>query len=92
MKTLFRLVTLSLGLVVLLSLDAVGPNLTEVRAADTGGGWVACTDGTTNPGDRSGCTVTFTGYLLTGGGGFYKYDCPGTDRDVECLYMYNLNE
>jgi len=89
MKTLFRLTTLSLALSAFLALAGVGPFSFDVRAADPGGGWVACTDGSTNPGDRSGCTVTFTGYLLTGGGGFYKYDCPGTDRDVECLYMYN---
>lgn len=88
MKTL-RFVALSLMLSALLTLTATGPLTSDVTAAESGGGWIACTDGTTNPGDRSGCSVTFTGYLLTGGGGFYKYDCPGTERDVECLYMYN---
>jgi hypothetical protein len=87
MKSLFRLAALS-SLSALLAITAVGPFSSDVKAADPGR-WVACTDGSTDPGDRSGCTVTFTGYLLTGGGGFYKYDCPGTDRDVECLYMYN---
>lgn len=87
MKTLFRLATLSLGLSAILALAAVSPLAPEVTA-EAAAGWVACTDGSTSPGDRSGCTVYFEGYSWYKTGGYYRYDCPGTTRDVECYYEY----
>lgn len=87
MKTFFRLATLALGLSAILSLAALSPLAPEVTA-EAAGGWMACTDGSTNPGDRSGCAVYFEGYDWVKAGGFYRYDCPGTARDVECYYQY----
>lgn len=87
MKALFRLATLALCLSAILSLAALSPLAPEVTAEELGG-WQGCTDGSTSPGDRSGCRVYFEGYAWYQVGGFYRYDCPGTDRDVECYYQY----
>lgn len=52
-------------------------------------GWTWCSDGTTDPGDRTGCSVKYDGYMEYYDGrreGFYEYNCSG--NTTLCTYQY----
>jgi hypothetical protein len=59
--------------------------------ADGGGGWVGCDDGNPDPGNRSGCSVSFNGTIQSGEGcfGVYTYTCSG--QQTVCVYRYGNN-
>lgn len=96
MKRLFRVFSLIMSLsvtITLLALTMLTSRAYQSGCNRSGGHWYGCeTDSGgyagNDPGDRSGCTVTFLGSSPAAGTGQYYYNCPGTTRDVTCSYYY----
>jgi hypothetical protein len=83
--------TRGVRLIVAFALVALLASTSVVLAA----GWTYCSDGTTSPGNRSGCSVRYAGRNCPSDPsagpcyGYYEYNCSG--QITLCTYEYPWN-
>lgn len=86
MREILRLSLFTLCMSIVFTLSA--PNFKTTADEPAGGYWDGCGDGSSSPGNKSGCWASFsgTGQDARGCVGFYTYHCGG--NIVTCAYVY----